>query len=626
MQRPDLQDKLNNLPTKPGVYIYRNQNGKVIYVGKAVNLRNRVRSYFQDSTNHTPKNRQLVENIADLEFIVAGSELEALLLENTLIKQHQPKYNIRLKDDKRYPYIKVHWQDPYPKVTTTRQILDDGGRYFGPYTAAWAAYRTLDLIRKIYPYLTCARIINGQDKQACLYYHIGRCAGPCIGAVSQAEYRQIMAGLCDFLSGNVAPVVARLEEEMAQAAESLDFERAAAVRDQIKAIDQIVEKQKVITPEQIDEDVIAFARADNDACVQIFFIRGGKLMGREYFMLEGVDEANDEEIMTSFLKQFYDQVKDIPPEILLPQEVQESVIIRDWLKSKRGAKVTLKVPRRGQKFDLIHMAAENATETLAHLKAQWELDQGKQTEALMELRDYLRLPEDPVRIECYDISTLQGTHTVASMVVFAKGVARKSDYRRFKIKTVVDKPDDFASMEEVLRRRFKRMRSETDEGEDELLQTAPNAKAAAPNPWTILPNLIIIDGGKGQLSAALKILDEFQLREVIPIVGLAKREEEIFLPGQSNPVILPARSQALYMVQRIRDEAHRFAITYNRNLRQKAGVASQLDSVPGIGPQRRKALLKTFGSLKNIRQAEIDELIAVPGITRALAESIKSLL
>lgn len=626
MQRPDLQDKLNNLPTKPGVYIYRNQNGKVIYVGKAINLRNRVRSYFQDSTNHTPKNRQLVENIADLEFIVAGSELEALLLENTLIKQHQPKYNIRLKDDKRYPYIKVHWQDPYPKVTTTRQILDDGGRYFGPYTAAWAAYKTLDLIRKIYPYLTCARIINGKDKQACLYYHIGRCAGPCIGAVSQAEYRQIMAGLCDFLSGNVAPVVARLEEEMAQAAEALDFERAAAVRDQIKAIDQIVEKQKVITPEQIDEDVVAFARADNDACVQIFFIRGGKLMGREYFMLEGVDEANDEEIVTSFLKQFYDQVKDIPPEILLPQEVQESMIIRDWLKSKRGAKVTLKVPRRGQKFDLIHMAAENATETLAHLKAQWELDQGKQTEALMELRDYLRLPEDPVRIECYDISTLQGTHTVASMVVFAKGVARKSDYRRFKIKTVVDKPDDFASMEEVLRRRFKRMRSEADEEEDDSLQTAPNAKATAPNPWTILPNLIIIDGGKGQLSAALKILDEFQLREVIPIVGLAKREEEIFLPGQTNPVILPARSQALYMVQRIRDEAHRFAITYNRNLRQKAGVASQLDSIPGIGPQRRKALLKTFGSLKNIQQAEIDELMAVPGINRALAESIKSLL
>lgn len=622
MRRPDLKDKLDTLPAKPGVYLYRNQAGKVIYVGKAIQLRNRVRSYFQESTQHSPKNRELVKNIADLEFIVAGSELEALLLENTLIKKYQPKYNIRLKDDKRYPYIKVHWQDPFPKITTTRQILNDGARYFGPYTAAWAAYKTLDLVRKIYPYLTCARVINGKDKQACLYYHIGRCAGPCIGAASQAEYRKIIDDLCLFLSGHTEPVVSQLKQEMAQAAESLDFEKAAVLRDQLKAIDQIAEKQKVVSSNLVDEDVIAFARSDSDACVQIFFIRGGKLMGREYFLLEGVDESDDEEIMTSFLKQFYDQMQDIPSEILLPQQVDELLIIRDWLKSKRGANVALKVPRRGQKRALIQMAAENATETLNHLKAQWELDQGKQTEALADLREHLSLPEDPVRIECYDISTLQGMHTVASMVVFAKGVPRKNDYRRFKIKTVVGKPDDFASMEEVLRRRFKRMETE----QEETMTAAPNQKAAQPNPWSVLPNLIIIDGGKGQLSSALKILDEFGLREVVPIVGLAKREEEVFVPDQSQPIILPPRSQALYLVQRIRDEAHRFAITYNRNLRRKAGVASQLDSIPGIGPQKRKALLKTFGSVKKIQQATIEEITAVPGITFALAETIKSLL
>lgn len=344
-------------------------------------------------------------------------------------------------------------------------------------------------------------------------------------------------------------------------------------------------------------------------------------MGREYFLLEGVDNTNDEEIIASFLKQFYDQVQDIPPEIILPHEVDELLIIRDWLKSKRGANVTLKVPRRGQKRDLIKMAAENATETLAHLKAQWALEHSKQTEALAELRHHLHLPEDPLRIECYDISTLQGTHTVASMVVFAKGTPRKSDYRRFKLKTVTGKPDDFAAMQEVLRRRFQRMQPGQPAAPPDPLQRAEKS-----GPWTILPNLIIIDGGKGQLNAALKVLDEFQLREVIPMVSLAKKEEEIFLPGHGRPVILPRRSQALYMVQRIRDEAHRFAITYNRNLRRKAGVASLLDAIPGVGPRRRQALLKTFGSVKNIRQADVETIAAVPGISRALAETIKSAL
>ncbi len=623
MKRPDLLDKIQSIPTKPGVYIYKNKNNTIIYVGKAINLRNRVRSYFHDSAQHSPKNIRLVQNIVDIEFIIAGSELEALLLENTLIKKHQPKYNIRLKDDRRYPYIKVHWQDPFPKVTTTRQLKNDGARYFGPYTAAWAAYKTLDVVRKIYPYLTCTRNITGDDERACLYYHIGRCAAPCIGAVNQAEYRAIIDGLCDFLSGKTKAVVSNLHAEMKTAAEALDFERAAALRDQIMAIDQIAEKQKVISSDMIDEDVIAFARDDGNACVQIFFIRRGKLMGREYFLLDGTDESHDNELLSSFLKQFYDQIQDIPAQILLPNDIEESMIIRDWLKSKRGANVTMKVPRRGKKRDLVKMATENATETLSHLKAQWELDQSKQTEALAELREYLHLPQDPVRIECYDISTLQGAHTVASMVVFAKGAPKKSDYRRFKIKSVVGKPDDFASMAETLRRRFSRMKADQ---AGELVPESPGHAVEKQSSWRILPNLIIIDGGKGQLSAALKILDEFDLQDVIPIVGLAKREEEIFVPHQSEPIMLPRRSQALYLVQRIRDEAHRFAITYNRNLRRKAGVASQLDSVPGVGPKRRKILLKKFGSVKNIRAASVEELAAVPNIPRALAETIKELL
>ena len=617
--RPDLQEKLKNIPTKSGVYLYRNKATKVIYVGKAVNLKNRVRSYFHKSAQENAKTRQLVKDIADIEFIVVGSELEALLLENTLIKKYQPKYNILLKDDKRYPYIKVHWQDPFPKVTTTRKVLSDGARYFGPYTQAWAAYQTLDLVRKIYPYLTCNRVIDGQDEQACLYYHIGRCAAPCIGVVDQTEYRTIIDELCSFLGGNTEPVITQFQQEMAAASEALDFERAAALRDQIRAVEQIVVKQKVVGNTKVDEDVIAFARSESDACVQVFFIRRGKLMGRKYFLLEGVDAEDDEAVMTSFLKQFYSEVDQVPPEILLPQDIDELMIIRSWLENKRGAKVAMTVPRRGKKRALVKMAAENAVETLEHLKAQWNADESKQNEALAELQEHLQLVDPPVRIECYDISTLQGTHTVASLVVFVKGVARKSDYRRFQIKTVTGKPDDFASMAEVLRRRFKRM-------QDEGYQTTPDPGKTADeiSSWALVPDLIIIDGGKGQLSAALKVLDEFELSDVIPVISLAKQEEEIFMPGRATPIMLPRRSQALYLVQRIRDEAHRFAITYNRKLRRKKGVASRLDSVPGIGPKRRTALLKAFGSLEKIRQAEIEAIAKLPGFNQALAEAIKA--
>jgi excinuclease ABC subunit C len=617
MSRPKFAEILESLPTKPGVYLYKSAAGKVIYVGKAVNLRARVRSYFHQSTQHAPKIRRLVEEIVDIEFIVAGSELEALLLENNLIKKHQPRYNVRLKDDKRYPYIKVHWQDPFPRVTTTRHILDDGARYFGPYTAAAAAYQTLDLVRKIFPYLTCTRTITGQDERACLYYHIGRCAAPCIGVVGQQEYRAIIQRLCDFLSGHTETVVADLERQMQVSAEALDFEKAALVRDQLRAIEHVVEKQKIMSPDMTDHDVVAFARENSDTCVQVFFIRAGRLIGREYFLLDGTAEEGDQAIMTSFIKQFYDQVSGVPPEILLPQEVDEVLIIRDWLRSKRGADVMLKVPRDGQERELVQMAAENAAETLAHLRAQWQADESKQSEALSDLQQYLNLPAPPGRIECYDVSTLQGTHTVASMVVFVKGVPRKSDYRRFKMRSVQGQ-DDFASMQEALRRRFKRMQ---DAGYQ--LDESPGKKDEY-NAWSLLPDLVIVDGGKGQLNAALEVLDEFELRDALPIAALAKREEELFVPGQAESVILPRTSQGLFLVQRIRDEAHRFAVEYHRKLRGDRGIASQLDHIPGIGPRRRQTLLKTFGSIEAIRAASLDELAAVPGMTRNAAEQVKS--
>ncbi len=625
MASDKIKEILKNLPTKPGVYLHKNAQGKVIYVGKAVNLRSRVRSYVHKSAQTNPKPRRLVQEIDEIEFIVSDSELEALLLENTLIKKHQPRFNVRMKDDKRYPYIKVHWQEPFPRVTTTRRLVNDGARYFGPYTAAWAAYQTLDLVRKIFPYLTCTRTITGHDERACLYYHIGRCAAPCIGVVNQAEYRQIIDNLCDFLDGNTEPVVAQLNQQMAEAAQGLDFERAAQLRDQIQAIEQIVEKQKVVNAGTLDEDVVAFARSDGDACVQVFFIRSGKLVGRDYFVLEGTTDEANPEIMASFLKPFYDQAATIPSEILLPEEIDEMMIIRDWLKSKRGSKVTIKVPRRGKKKELLEMASQNAAETLNHLKARWAADESKQTEALSELQQALDLPDPPLRIECYDISTLQGSHTVGAMVVFVKGVSRKSDYRRFKIQSVQGQ-DDYASMQEMLRRRFRRMTDDGYGSKAKTLALHTGAEEKKENPWGLLPTLVIIDGGKAQLNAALEVLDQFELRDAIPIVGLAKREEEIFLPDRPEPVILPRNSQGLFLVQRIRDEAHRCGVTYHRQLRGKSAVRSSLDDIEGIGPKRRQALLKTFGSIKAIRQATLEELAAVPGMNKKVAARLKDQL
>lgn len=613
----NIQGTLDNLPLKPGCYIYKNTEGTVIYVGKAIILRNRVRSYFQNENRLDFKTRQLVKHIANIEWIVVGSELEALILEMNLIKRYRPQYNIRLKDDKRYPYIKVHWADAFPKVTVTRQMVKDGSRYFGPYTSVWAVHQTLDLLRRIFPYLSCDREITGQDKRACLYYDIKLCTAPCIGAIDQKAYRQMLDDLCDFLQGRSDPIVNRLRKDMAAASKEMRYEQAAAIRDQIVAIEKVVEKQKVISSDQVDSDVIAMARADGEACVQIFFIRSGKLIGREYFILEGTEEAKDSEVVSQFLKQFYVDAATVPSQVLLPEEIEEHRIIEEWLNTRRGGeKVRINVPASGQGKDLVEMATSNAVETLSALRSQWQADTNKQTEALTELQQAFQLNEPPNRIECFDISNTQGTNSVASMVVFEQGVPNKKMYRRFNIQTVSG-PDDFASMEEALTRRFKRWQAAQE-------QTEVGKKND--ESFSRLPDLLIVDGGKGQLSRAVQVLEDLGLTGMFGLAGLAKQEEELFFPGKSEPLILPRHSQGLYLVQRVRDEAHRFAITAHRARRTKEGLASRLDKVKGIGPARRKALLKQFGSIENILAASDEQLAAVPGITTEVITALRSSL
>jgi excinuclease ABC subunit C len=620
----EFEQKLDTLPERPGVYLMRGGDQTVLYVGKAVVLRNRVRSYFHASARHDPKVLRLVSEIADLEWIVTDTELEALILENELIKRYHPRFNIRLRDDKTYPYVKLHWQEDFPKVSIVRRMERDGARYYGPFTSAYAVRQTLDALRRVFPYLDCNRVITGRDPKPCLYFHIKRCAGPCIGAIDREGYRNIIAGLGDFLEGKSDEVLTELTARMDAAADRLQFERAAQLRDQIRAARQIVERQKVVSGKQEDEDVIAFAQdpRTGEACVQVFLIRRGKLIGRESFVLEGVESSQNGELISAFVQQFYDEAAQVPPSILLPKDLDERAIIEQWLRSKRcGQKVVLQVPKRGPKRELVRMAAENAASTLTSLQAQWQADTNRQTEALAQLQESLGLPSPPSRIECFDISTLQGTSTVGSMVVFAKGTPEKGDYRRFSVKGrgAQGEPDDYAAMREVLRRRFRRA------VEDAMAD--PGSKARKSDAaWRRMPDLLIVDGGKGQLGVAEEVLAEFGLTEVVPVVGLAKQNEELFLPGRSDGLMLPRGSQGLFLVQRIRDEAHRFAITFHREKRGKRAVASVLEDVHGIGPARRKALLKRFGSVEAIRQASLEELAAVPGMNLAAAQTLRESL
>jgi excinuclease ABC subunit C len=604
---------LDTLPTKPGCYLMKDSGGKIIYVGKAINLRNRVRSYFQSSTEHSLKTQHLVRDIVDIDWIVVGSELEALILEMNLIKKHRPQYNVRLKDDKRYPYIKAHWNEPFPKVTVTRNVENDGGKYYGPYTSVWAVHQTLDLLRKIFQYRTCDRVITGNDMRACLYYDIKLCSAPCIGKINEADYDQMILDLGKFLEGQTDPILDRLHQTMREMSETLQFEKAAALRDQIQAIERVVEKQKVISTQSMDSDVIALARSNGEACVQIFFVRGGKLIGRDYFILEGADDEKNSEVIAQFLMQFYSQSTHIPSEVLLPEDIEEAMIIQNWLnQKKKGEKIQIMVPNKGVPKQLVEMATENATETLRSLKSQWEMDTNKQSIALAELQSAFGMSNPPNRMECYDISNTQGTASVGSMVVFEQGVPNKKHYRRFNIKTVTQ-PDDFASMEEVLTRRFRRWQAYQESNEV--------GKKAEPS-FSMLPDLLIVDGGKGQLGRALKVLEQFGLQDTIKAVGLAKSEELVILPDQAEPLALPRNSQGLFMMQRIRDEAHRFAITAHRNQRSKNSLRSVLDEIPGIGPARKKALLTEFGSVEVLRQASVEDILKLSGINRSLAEQI----
>ncbi len=624
--------KLENLPDKPGCYQMHNSDGKVIYVGKAVVLRNRVRSYFHASANHTPKTQALVEEIADITWWVTQTELEALVLENELIKRYKPHYNVRLKDDKNFPYIKVNWQHDFPKIEVVRKIQKDGARYFGPYTSGRACYQTLDALRRIFPYLDCDRTITGQDARPCLYYHIKMCGGPCIGRQSKDEYRQTIRQLMDFLSGDTDRVLKQMAEQMERAAENLQFELAALYRDRLKSATQIADQQKIIGATLEDADYIALAQDERtgDTAIQVFMVRRGRLLGRENIMLDGVEAppatGNDKpgrygQIIGAFIPQFYDNVAFVPGLILVQAMPDDWAVLEQWLGEKRRARVELREPQRGAKRQLLELAQANAAEFLRVQQAEWAADTNKQTNAVAELQSALGLEKPPSRIECFDISTLQGTNTVGSMVVFAKGAPLKSAYKRFKIqgKGSLGEPDDFASMREMLRRRFRRT-VEAYEDPD------PGARSRSDDDgWRILPDLVIIDGGKGQLGIAVEVLDEFGLLDRVPVVGLAKREEEIFRPNEPHPIWLKRGSEALYLVQRIRDEAHRFAITYHRNLRRKEQVRTKLDDVKGIGPTRRKALLQHFGGdLDKIRTASIEELLAVPGMTRRSAEALKA--
>jgi len=672
--------KLANLPDSPGCYQMMDGNGRIIYVGKARVLRNRVRSYFHHSAQHGPKTLALVNEIQDIVWWVTGTELEALVLENELIKRYKPHYNIRLKDDKSFPYIKVNVQNDFPKIQVVRRMIKDGARYFGPYSSGRVCYDTLDALRRIFPYLDCDREITGNDLRPCLYYHIKMCGGPCIGAQNREEYRATIDQLMGFLHGDTDDVLKQLNAQMERAAENMQFELAALYRDRLKAANQIAEQQKVVSTQMEDVDYIAIARDERtgDTAVQVFYVRRGRLTGRETFMLEGIElgsesmdgasvdsasvdsasvnsasedmPATDHRLQTTdapssdapthrrtdtpttdhrplvgaFIQQFYDNATFIPNLLLVQALPDDAAVLEEWLATKRGSAVEVRVPRRGDKRKLMELAQRNAAEHLRLQQAEWAQDTNRQTAAVAELQEAIGLERPPSRIECYDISTLQGTNTVGSMVVFAKGAPLKSAYKRFKIrgKGSQGEPDDFASMREMLRRRFRRIVEEDHDADD------PGKKSREGDEnWKIVPDLVIIDGGKGQLGIAVEVFEEFGLMDRIPVVGLAKREEEIYKPHQSNPTWLKRGSAALHLVQRVRDETHRFGVTYHRNLRGKEQVRSKLDDVPGIGPAKRKALLNAFGGDVNaIRDASIDELTAVPGINRKVAETIKEYL
>ena len=600
-----LEEKLKNLPTNPGCYLYKDVEGQIIYVGKAINLRNRVRSYFQKSANHTPKTRRLVSHITDMDWVLTDTELEALILECNLIKKHQPKYNVRLRDDKQYPYLMLTTSEPFPRVLITRRVKQgDGNKYFGPYTNGAAVRESVDLIYRVFPLVTCKKEwTNKKEQKPCLYHHMGRCPeAPCAGLADKERYAQTVKDTEVFLQGRQDSLAKNLQAKMETAAENLEFERAAKLRDQLVAINTIVERQKVVSTTTGDQDVMAVVADETGAAVQMFFIRGGKLIGQEHFLLDGAEDGVAE-ATGEFLKRYYQDASYVPSEILLPAHVEEPEIIESWLRQKRGAKVTISVPERGEKKRLMELASANAEQALTQLRAASAAEQSRIDSALRELAVALGMPNNPLtRIEAYDNSNIQGRHAVGGMVVFERGKPKKSEYRRFKIASLPDNtPNDFAMMFEVLTRRFAQM-------------------AEGNTKFTQRPDLIIVDGGKGQLSAAQDAMKQFGYD--FPMIGLAKQYEQVFLPGAHEPIEFPRNAPALFLLQRVRDEVHRWAITYHRNVRGSAANMSILDEIPGIGPLRRKNLLKFFGSVAKMKKTSAVELAKAPGMNAKLAQEV----
>lgn len=657
-----VQERLAVLPTQPGCYIYKDDAGSVLYVGKAVSLRNRVRSYFQPSTKHGPRIARLVSKVRDIEWIVVDSEIEALVLECNLIKKHRPPYNVRMRDDKSYPYITITKED-FPRVLFTRKVRKDGAKYFGPYPSAFAVRDTLQLLHKTFPLIPCGKSWTGAPVQRpCLYYHLGRCLGPCAGLADRAEYGAVLEKIDRFLSGKEELIVQDLQTEMMAAAEELDFEKAAKLRDQLNAIQTVLSRQKVLSTDPVDQDIIAVVKDDRGSAIQMLYVRAGKLIGQRQYVLDGSQEVAPGEAVQEFVKQYYADAPEVPREILLPVEIEERNIVQSFLRQRKGSAVTVEVPQGGEKLRLVEMAAANAEQALAQFAQEMAQREAWADEAMGQLQDAIGLDSPPLRVEGYDISNIQGTAPVGSMVVTENGEAAKEEYRRFKIRYHPESPNDFAMMHEVITRR---LRAYIDG--DEKFQK--------------LPDLILIDGGKGQLAAAVKARDDLGL--TVPMVGLAKRHELIYVPVELDEILqgvpvkasegeilesetpeetlselanvplslkkakgreeyeynmkggrtysyreveLPLNSPGLLLMRKLRDEAHRFALSYHRKVRDKKIGGSTLDEIPGVGPRRKRLLLRTFGSIEGIRRATVDEVAAVPTLTKAVAAKIKDYL
>ncbi|MBI4233000.1 MAG: excinuclease ABC subunit UvrC [Chloroflexi bacterium] len=626
-------ERLKAVPEKPGVYLFRDASAQVLYVGKASSLRQRLRAYFSPHGPLDPKIRRMVQRAADFEFLVTHSESEALILENTLIKRHRPPYNTRLRDDKTYPYIKIDLKEEFPLVYITRRVANDGARYFGPFASAGSVRRALDLLKRLFPYRSCTKPITGHDPRPCLEYFIHRCAAPCTGLAGREEYQEIIQQVILFLEGRTEAVLRQLQDRMHEAAERLEFERAATLRDQVQAIQRVQEEQKVVTLRQEDLDAVALAQGRDEAWVEVFFIRRGKLIGRDHFIMEGTQGESPSRVLSEFVKQFYDRASFVPPLLLLQHPLQEAELIQTWLQQRRGGRVALRTPARGERRKLVRMVAENAAEGIKAARVKLLAEGDALEGAMRELQEALSLPRLPSRIECYDISNIRGTDAVGSMVVFEGGKARSAHYRRFKIRTVQG-IDDYSMMQEVLKRRFRRLGASLGKATPPVAQAETPPEAAGPaaphrdsEAWGIVPDLVLIDGGKGHLSAALQVFLELGIgTDAVPLAAIAKEQEELFVPSVPEPIMLPRTSQGLYLVQRVRDEAHRFAITYHQKLRSRRQTRSGLDLVPGIGPKRKRLLMRRFGTIKAIKAATIEDLAAIPGMTHTLAVKLKEQL